>query len=410
MKIPNKRVLVCYIPGLDARRISQAATPAISALIDRYSSLEMTSLPGSDLAPVLLSGTYPHQNRIWQVSLNSRRERTLGQRLIDLLPDILTTTVGCAWQAFSASDFDLAAVPPRRRRELILHRLTEVRRAASPELLDEFNGYPSLTGLLGGNSTYRFTLELNRLDEFVEELPDDSIRFDFLQNHSFDILQHWYIDDEAVLAGALARTDRLVASLRDKCARSGHTLVLLSDHGQAPVTKRIPLVQTLRNSGVPKDEYSYYCELPSARLWFHTDRARDTITPLIEQLPDCHLLHYREMHRYDVCFEDESFGEYYVMADPGSIFFPHDFWQPLANVYLAFFEPSQRCRLFNPTHRGNHGYLPHHPSEKGFMVVADDSVKPNRETMTVFDFAPTMLTYFGEDVPDYMSGENVLDG
>lgn len=44
------------------------------------------------------------------------------------------------------------------------------------------------------------------------------------------------------------------------------------------------------------------------------------------------------------------------------------------------------------------------------MVVLDNSVRPNRESMTVFDFAPTMLRYFGEHVPAYMTGENVLDG
>ena len=335
--------------------------------------------------------------------------RTPGQRLVDLLPDIVTTTAQCVRQFFD-TNYDLSAIPPRRRREFTLHRLSEATRAAEPERLNEINGYKTLITLLGGNSKYRFTLKFNRLDELAAQLPDDSVRFDFLQNHAYDIRQHWYIDDQAVLNDALARTDRFVATLQEKCERTGHTLVLLSDHGQDPNTSTIPLVQTLLKSGVPRDEYSYYCELPTARLWFHTDRARDTIKPLIEALPDCQLVHYRDMHQYDVRFDDDSFGEYYVIAEPGSTFFPHDFWHPIANVYLALLAPSQRVRLFNPVHRGNHGYLPHHPSEKGFMVIADDSVKPNRESMTVFDFAPTMLTYFGEEVPDYMSGTNVLDG
>jgi hypothetical protein len=201
-----------------------------------------------------------------------------------------------------------------------------------------------------------------------------------------------------------------VAKLHAQCVVTGCTLVLLSDHGQARTTGTIPIMQTLKRSGVPKDEYTFFCEPPCTRLWFHTDRARDTIKPLLEELPRSQVLHYREMHQYNVCFEDDSYGEYYVMADPGSLFYPHDFNQPLGNVYQALFEPLQRGRMFNGVHRGNHSFLPYHQSEKGFMIVADDAVTPNRENMNLIDFAPTMLAYLGETVPEHMAGENVLDG
>lgn len=313
-----KRVFVCYVPGLDSRRLSPETTPAICDLIERYPSIEVTGLPGTDLAPVLLSGTAPHQNRLWQVSLKERRERTAGEKLVDMLPDLVTTTAQCVRQFFD-TNYDLSALPPRRRRRFNLHRLSEAMRAADPELLEDIGGFETLTGRLGG--AYRFTLGFDKLDEFEEQLPDFSVRFDFLQNHAFDIKQHWYIDDPAALKDALARTDKFVGRMAEKCAASGHTMVLLSDHGQDPVTGTVPLVQTLRNSGVPEDEYTYYCELPTARLWFHTDRARDTIKPLVEALPNSQLVHYTDMHQYDVRFEDDSYGEYYVICEPGSIFF-----------------------------------------------------------------------------------------
>ena len=403
----RKKVVVCYVPGLDLRRISADATPTIAELIRRHSLIELSIIPSTDLTPILISGVYPHQSEIWQVSLKADRTRTIGQRLVDALPDIVTTTAQGVRQRFDP-DFDLAAIPPRRRREFTLHRLSEIQRASRPEIMDEFNGYPTLLSLLETDTRYMLTLRFRALPGLIRDIPSDAIGFDFLQMHAFDLYQHWHIDDEAGMREALLRTDRFVADLCERCARTGHTLVLLSDHGQDPVERTIPLMQTLKRSGVPRDEYSYYCELGMARLWFHTDRARDTLKPLIEQLPDCSLLHYRDMHPYHVCFEDDAFGEYYVLAQPGTIFFPHDFYQPVANFYLAASGREQRIRMFNPVHRGNHGYLPHHPSEKGFLVVADDNVTPTRDTMSVIDFAPTMLTYFGADVPPHMTGENVL--
>ena len=403
----QRRVVVCYIPGLDTRRISADLTPEIAALIDRYPSFKTSTIPTTDVVPVLLSGIYPHQNRIWQVSIDERPERTMTQRLVDMLPDLLSTTEQCVRHRFDRG-FDLAAIPPRRLREFTQHRMSETIRTASPDVMAEFNGYEGLLSLLGEDSKYTFTLRFDALEALAQRIPEESVEFEFLQMHAMDIYQHWHIDDDAEMREALGKTDRFVARLRDNCASSGHTLVLLCDHGQDPVTNTIPLVQTLRKSGVPKKEYSYYCELASARLWFHTDRARETILPLIRNLPDCQLLHFSEMHQYHVCFDDSQFGEYYVVAEPGSIFFPHDFYQPFANFYLGLFGTSQRPRTFNPVHRGTHGYLPDNPSEQGFMVVADDGVKPTQETMSVIDFAPTMLAYLGAEIPSHMTGRNVL--
>ena len=136
----RRRLLVCYVPGLDARHISEAATPAISELISQYSCVEISTIPNTELVPTLLSGVYPHQNQVWQVSIDARQGSTTMQRMVDVLPDLLTTTAQCARQKFDP-EFDLAAIPPRRRREFTQHRFKYTRRAAMPEIMAEFNGY-----------------------------------------------------------------------------------------------------------------------------------------------------------------------------------------------------------------------------------------------------------------------------
>lgn len=403
----DRRLLVCYIPGLDARRISPTATPAIAALIDRYPSVRLFTVPNTELVPTLLSGVYPHENEVWQVSVDGRPSPTLAQRAIDTLPDLLTTTLQCVKQRFDA-DFDLAAIPPRRRRRFTHHRLKYTRRMASPETLAEFNGYETLFGLLGDRARYRFTSKFDSLDALAQELPSTGLRLEFLEMYALDLHQHWHLDNADAMRESLRRTDRFVAQLQERCADDGCTFVLLSDHGQEAVTNTIPLVPLLRRCGVRSSDYTYYCELACARLWFHTERARAVILPELESLERCRVLHFSEMHEYQIRFEDDRFGEYYVMADAGSIFFPHDFYQPVANLYLGLFGASQRARVRNPVHRGNHGYLPENPSEQGFMVVADAAAAPKRRDMALIDFAPSILAYLEHPVPPYMAGESVL--
>lgn len=403
----RRKLIVCYVPGLDQRLISAAGTPAIADLQSTYAPVTIRTIPDTELVPTLLSGVYPHQNKVWQVSLGARRPRTLVQRIVDGVPDLVSTTLQCIRQRFS-TDFDLATIPPRRRREFTQHRFKYTRRAANPETLTEFNGYETLFGVLGEQSRYRFTSDLTTLDALAQEVLESPIRLEFIEMYGLDLYQHWHLDNEAGMAHVLAETDRFVATLRDGCSERDCTLLLLSDHGQEPVVGTIPLVQALNESGVSIADYSYYCTLACCRFWFHTNQARERILASLHQLPNCQALHFREMHDYDVCFDDDSFGEYYLMADPGYVFFPHDFYHPVANLYLGLLGNSQGNRISNPVHRGNHGYLPHHPSEKGFLVLADDELGPTREEMSLIDFAPTALRCLGADVPPHMAGQSVV--
>jgi hypothetical protein len=403
----RRKLLVCYVPGLDLRRVSESTTPAIARLLRTFPPLVIRTIPDTELVPTLLSGVYPDQNMIWQVSLDVARQRTLIQRLLDLLPGLVSTTAQCVRQQFNP-EFDLATIPPRRRRNFVQHRFKYTRRAADPELLKAFNGHETIFGALGGYSRYRFTSDFAALERIAQEALSSSLRFELIEMYALDLYQHWHLDNDEGMGEALARTDRFVERLIEGCSDSGQTLVLLSDHGQEPVVGTIPLLNQLRTSGVPQSDYSYYCELACCRLWFHTESARETILKMLKTLPKCRPLHYRDMHEYEIRFDDDRFGEYYVMADAGYIFFPHDFYHPIANLYLGLFGNSQRSRIENPVHRGNHGYLPDNPSEKGFLVLADPTVKSDCDSMALIDFAPTMLSYLGADVPLHMTGRCVV--
>jgi hypothetical protein len=369
----------------------------------------LRTLPCTELVPTLISGTLPHQHKVWQVSLRPEFRGGAPPGFLGRIPDSLVSTAQLA-RHFLDRTYDLAVIPWRRRRRFVLHRFKYTRRSASSDELQEFGGFRTIFGLLGDQARYEFTKDFSALPELVQRLPSVERKLEFLEMYALDLVQHWHLDDDARMSDALARTDRFVREVHDRCRKAGARFMLLVDHGQEAVIGTIPLVQALKRSGIPESEYTYFAELASARLWFHSDRARRVLPALLRGLPQVTLLDWREMHACDVRFEDDAFGELYVFADPGYIFFPHDFYQPLGNLVLGLMDRQQRARAARPVHRGNHGYLPQHPSEHGWTLVDDASLRPGLSEASIMDVAPTLLGLVGLVPPVYMQGRCVYGG
>ncbi len=403
MRVPGRPVLVCYIPGLDARRVDAQLTPYISALRHDLPVIGIRTLPSTELVPTLVSGILPHEHRTWQVSLRPAFREVVAKHVADALPDLLVTTAQCVRHVFDRT-YDLAVVPWRRRRRFDLHRFKYTRRAASADALRAFAGYPSIFGLLGRNAHYTFTKDFASLPALLERLPTRGRALDFLEMYALDLFQHWHLDNDPMMAEALRRTDRFVRDLHARCRERDRRFMLLVDHGQERVVGTVPLIDTLRRVDLPEAECSYFVELACARVWFHTERARRRGLEALRELPRTTILSWREMHQYDVCFEDDAFGEHYVFADAGWIHFPHDFFQPLGNIVLGLFDPLQRRRVASPIHRGNHGYLPHNASERGWLVLDDTLLQPRRAEARLIDIAPSLLSLVGFEAPEYMKG------
>jgi bisphosphoglycerate-independent phosphoglycerate mutase (AlkP superfamily) len=71
---------------------------------------------------------------------------------------------------------------------------------------------------------------------------------------------------------------------------------------------------------------------------------------------------------------------------------------------MGLTEDTQRTRLLGSRHRANHGYLPEHPSELGFAILADRRFRAARPEIELIDVAPTVLALLGEARPESMRG------
>lgn len=396
----SERLFVLYVPGLDLRRIGPDVTPGLQRIVHSRPAVELRTLPSTELVPTLITGVWPHEHGVWQVSLDRDVRRTPFTRLLSLVPDGLTTTVQCVRHLLDSS-YDLAAIPWRRRRHFRQHRFKYTRRQDG-NLAGPAKG--TLFDWIGSSSRYRFTKSWDDIPELLESLPDDRLSLDLLEFYALDLLSHWHLDQPEVMAAHLRRLDRFATALAERCASRGVAMLLLVDHGQEPIRSTIDLPRILRASGARRDEYHHFVEIGQARFWFETEEARRRISSALEATEDLHLFTWEEMAQFNVAFPDASYGELYAIAENGVAFFPHDFHQPLANLYLGLTSAEQRPRRRDPRHRANHGQLPDHPSERGIIAVAAGEWDATAEAAELIDFAPTVLAMLGLEPPDHLAG------
>lgn len=405
--VNNRKLCVCCIHTLDRRWVDAGRAPFVQSLLANNAWSTIRTIPSTDLLPTIITGTLPHVHQIWQVSLKSNLTSSPLQRFADRLPDLLTTTVQC-FQHFLNPNADLPAMPRWRRRQFNVHRTKFIHRARNPEVINRIGGVPSIFGILGDKARFHFVKDFDKLDPLEKILPTGDKALEFLELYALDLFSHWnYYNDDAI-GQRLIRVDTFLKQVHQRCQDRGVQFILLVDHGQSPVQHKINLKKHLKATGIPRREYTYILEVASARFWFKTDRARTAITSMLKSLDHVNVHTRREMFQFDVKFETDDFCELYAITDQGHVYFPHDFYQPLANAYMAFTHEGQRPRLRRPWQQGYHGHLPNHPAEQGYCVIAEPNATsrvPKGQDAKLIDIAPTVLDYLGVPIPQQMTGQ-----
>lgn len=407
-EISSSKLILCYISGLDLRRINPRATPFISESLDSYPKAYVRNLPSNDLLPTILTGAYPTEHGMWGVKLKNNTSECFSATLIDLLPDILTTSVQCLAHFFTGS-FDLAAIPPRRRRLFEIKRTKYHRRTRLTDALLEIGGIETCLGAVGKSQTrYLYNNSSHPTQNVLDKIGSGLYKLEILELYSLDLMQQWNLDSPQKVTDFYGRIDKFLNNLSERCRANGVVMVLLSDHGHEQIEGSIDIKRELNRLNVPEDEYTFFIDVSIVRFWFRTVSARREILSKLSELENVTLFTSKDLNQYNLSFVDSQYGEVFFFADPGYIFFPHDFYQPVANLYLALSDSRQRSRLRSPRHRGTHGYLPHHESERAFMIVFDEQCKARREEIDIIDVAPSILSLLGFSRPDSMRGSAVF--
>jgi len=396
--------VVCYVSGFDLRRIEPETTPFLDGALSAYPWTEFTNLPSNELFPTLVTGVDPAKHEVWGVKLKPSWDGRSASRLVDHVPDALSTSVQGFIHLLSNA-FDLAAVPPRRRRRFEITRTKYKRRRGRAEALYGIGGVPTVFDVVGHDrSRYVFYSGYEPARRLLPRLGRGDRTVEIVELYSLDRIQQWNLDRSEEVRAFYRRMDEFLEQLHRRCARSGTRLMLVSDHGHEPIRRSIDIHEKLAGLSLPEDSYSCFVEVSSARFWFHQDLARTAITEVLAELESARLVHFHDMAKYGVPLADDRYGECFCFLDPGLIFFPHDFHQPLANLWLGLADRMQRSRLRDPRHRGNHGHLPHFEVERSFVALLDAAFEAKGGPAHVTDVAPTILDVVGREPPSSMGG------
>lgn len=403
-------LVICYISGLDIRRIDSSTTKYLAAQFEQSPWRSYVNLPSNELFPTLVTGVNPTEHGVWGVQITEDLPEALAPRLSDRIPDTLTTSIQCGLH-FIANNYDLAAIPPRRRRRFKITRTKYKRRNKRPEALYTIGSIPTVLGIVGSDKAeYVFSSHADPTRSLLKSMCRSDKLLEVLELYSLDRYQQWNLHDENRVNQAYTQVDRFLELLMEKCKRVGKSLMILTDHGHQTISRSIDLREHIGPLKLSDTDYTQFVEVSSARFWFHSDRARNEIRAALQDIHELELVPFEQMGQHGIPLKDSSYGELHCFLPPGSIFFPHDFYQPLANLYFGLTDKVQRSRLTDPRHRGNHGHLPHHDAEKSFVLVADSEFRSrDNESANILDIAPSILSLLDLPIPEYMPGRSLFE-
>ncbi|MBI4004263.1 MAG: alkaline phosphatase family protein [Candidatus Omnitrophica bacterium] len=401
----NRKLFVCYIPGADLRRLNPANAPYMAGLLQSYPMMVFTrGFPTTETLSTIITGARPNEHGVWQATLRSDGQLSWMDRVMDALPDPLTTTVQCVLYQLGRFG-EMPTIPPRRRRRLEFRRVKFRGSADTSEMLTKVGDVESVFRIIGATEcSYRFSDQFHARARLLQEAVSGTHKLEILQFHGLDVLSHWRLDNEQAVRQYYRLTDAFVRELHEKCQARGVTMVLSSDHGQETVRGTVDLRRALRGSGVPEDEYTVFIEVMMARFWFHSPAAREALTRVLSKTPHGRVAAFEEFGRYRMDLADGRYGEVFFLMDPGYTIFPHDFYHPVVNCYFGLKDWQQRRRAHNPRHYAYHGYATVCDAEKGFMTVLDHRYRTDGQEHELIDMAPSLLGLLGYPKPASMSG------
>ncbi len=404
------RLLIVDLVGFDRRRITAEHAPTCHRLFETFPAQRMDGQPTTEVWPALVTGTNPGAggHLLWHARLRPDvpvRDHALG-RLFSKLPERVVTAAQLVPHFFLGHRYDVPAIPRWRRRRLEFHRLKYHVRSLDPDKYNVVGGAETMFHAMGDDARHEVIDHFEDVQAAAERYPTGH-RLQFLEYHCFDLVSHWYLDKPGVMQGYIRQIDDAIATLEKRCKAAGVTLALLIEHGQEAVPREnhVDLQKLIAGLGLPREEYCYYNGVAVAKFWFETDRAREAVTAAVKTLPHCRVVTREEMNDELGMTLTREWGELYVVREAGHLFHPHDYYHPLGNIVVGLRKKEMRQRMFDPYHRGYHGYWPGQPSEDAWSLVADDRVEPMSGEARLMDFAPSVLSLLGEAVPGHMKGE-----
>jgi hypothetical protein len=183
----------------------------------------------------------------------------------------------------------------------------------------DLNYVCSLPSTMGGDES-----AVKKIFKFANS--NQYFHFWFLKLGLLDRLGHSYGPNKKALTKALRLTDHRIETIVNRVRKIGDVNVLVfADHGMSLVRGRIDVLDMLKqlDSRIIKD-YIVFLDSTMARFWFFSERSREEIEGLFENLNSGHFLSSEEKKFLRIS-RDPRYGELIFVLDEGYVIHPDFF-------------------------------------------------------------------------------------
>jgi hypothetical protein len=314
----------------------------------------------SGAIPSLLTGQTPSQHGHWNLIYRDPERspfgwtRPLGRLPRSLVENRVSRRVlkSVARRAsgysgyFSLYDYPVAHLPQ--------FDLTEKRDIYTPGGLDAPSIFDDLkaAGIPYESYNYHTHTDAQILDLAPARAATTDARVLFLYLSGLDHHLHFHVDEPDSVTKMVAWYEAGLRRVWEAAtrARGDVRMFVFSDHGMTPIRWTHDLRRDVEATGltVLKDYLPAY-DSTMARFWVENDRARKTLTALLEDHPCGTLMSERELQRLGVWFDNGRYYHMLFLMKPGMLLSPSD----MGTVRFA----------------GMHGYHPSEPTADAVLLA-----------------------------------------
>jgi hypothetical protein len=167
-------------------------------------------------------------------------------------------------------------------------------------------------------------------------------------------------------------------------------LLILGDHGMAPVRRRVNVLKDLKSTGMkPSKDYVVFLDSTFAKIWFRNETARRRITAHLEGVDYGWMLSPEERRALRIDFKHRRYGDLMLAAKPGVLFWPDYF------------------HIVERPIKGMHGYIDKREETESALLLHGPDV-PRRDVgkrvlVDVFSTLTDLVGLPGNDVDEGVS-------
>ncbi len=202
-------------------------------------------------------------------------------------------------------------------------------------------------------------------------------------------------EDQAYLDRTIAEIDQRIKRVDEVMQRrvGDHNILVLGDHGMAPVRRRVDILEALRSADArPAKDYVVFLDSTFAKFWFHTEHAERVVTEVLDGLGCGHVLSAEERRDLRIDFTHRRYGDLMFAADPGVLFWPDYF------------------HVVDSSIKGMHGYVDKREETYGALVCSGPDVERGKYVgvRSLVDVFPTLCDLLGVPVTRHSEGSTLL--